>query len=473
MILRNAQPAPSLQGPRLATLHDVPPPPLPPASASTVETTPQEFATQLSFTDLHHIDDPTGQNRRLFAGWASLEGVAPDRREILNEAFVAGAQAYLDRNPIILWNHKNYLPIGRVLSISFLDKGVWVEGEILRGTEILEQWGDLPDLDGERFPEAQSIAAKAEEAWWLILNRVIRGLSIRGKTFGQVRYVYSEELGYQVEQVLRLDLVEISVAPIQCHPGTRIEAINTLARSLNNTHDDMVQRALSFHHDMPRSKPMDKEKELLELQKKMRALATEVAKENGGTLPEAFAQEHQDLSRALGQNDPADGQGDGGSNGGGNGGGTPIEEPGTQSQPANPGSPSFNMDELKAHFDAKVDEVKRGYDEQLGALHQQISDLTGKPAPRNNRVTLTPQEGAAAKPGTQPAGPGAIQRSLDVLSDTNRHAKGEIPGLPEGQQLLAAKLILAKASSAGKVRIGDGISVSDHEKMILQQVQVA
>lgn len=455
MIIRNLQPASTLKGPRLATLKNTPPVPLPPSSQATK---PQDFQTNLAFTELRHIDDPTGEERRLFGGWASLEGVAPDGKEVLNEAFAEGAQEYLDRNPIILWNHKNYLPIGRVLSITLSNQGVWIEGEIFRATDLLKLWESVPEPDLQKFPEAESIAAKCEEAWWLISTRAVRGLSVRGRSYGHVREAYSEELGAHIVQVLRLDLIEISVAPIQCHPGTRIEAINTLARSLRTTREDMVQRALFFHET--RSEKMDpKEKELLELQARTRALMIEVADENGGTVPESFASKHAEVSRMLSQPEetppPV----------------TPLpnvnEPPAPTPQPA---GNNFNPEELLARFDNKVAEVQRGYEEQIEVLHQEINELKGIPAPRKNRTRLAPGPQAAPKPTELPeGGRNQLQRTLDFLGEND--PTGDVIVRPETQHTTIAKMLLIKANKSIGMRVIDGISYSPQEQVFLQKAR--
>ena len=205
-----------------------------------------------------------------------------------------------------------------------------------------------------------------------------------------------------------------------------------------------------------------KEKELLELQKKMRALMEDVAKENNGTVPEAFAAAHSEVSRALGMevkepNPPAN---------------PPAKEPPiVPAQPAAGFDQKAFMEQFNTSLNAKMDEVQRSHKEEVDALNQRLDELSGRPAPRQNRTTLQPQTGAQAKPGDLPAGPNTLQRSLDVISDPARHAKGEVPGMPEGQLLLASKLLLASASSRGKMRIIDGVTIGEHEKMILNQIQ--
>lgn len=460
MIIRNLSPAVSaLKGPRLATLENTPPPPLPTTSATT---TPQDFQTNLAFADLQHIDDPTGQERRLFGGWASLEGVAPDGKEVLNEAFVEGAQAYLDRNPIILWNHKNYLPIGRVLSITLLEQGVWIEGEIFRATDLLKLWESVPKANLHKFPEVESIAAKCEEAWWLISTRAIRGLSVRGLTYGHVKEAYSEELGTHIIQVLRLDLIEISVTPIQCHPGTRIEAINTLARSLRTTREDMVQRALCFVDTVRSTRMKTKEEELLEMQVRMRELMVEVAKENDGTVPESFAAQHAEVSRMLNQAEEASSSS------------PPPSLPNVKEPTAQSNQSGFDDEAFWQKFDTSMDqrmaEVKRSHREEIATLQQEIDELKGVRAPRKNRTRLTPGVEAAPKPTEVPVnGAGELQRTLDFLGDNNP-TTGVIVR-PETQHATIAKMLLIRANKNSGMRVIDGISYTPQEQVFLQKAR--
>lgn len=187
--------------------------------------------------DIHgiqHIDDPTGQDRRLFEGWASLGGIDYQDMEIAPGAFESMAEEYLRKNPVILWDHIRHLPIGTVHSLTFADEGLYLKGEIWRLEDL--DWDDEEETrkaksKDEVFVGTENIAKKCDQVWKLIVSGKIRGLSVRGKARQYVP-VYSESLQQYVPRVTEFLLYEISVTPIQVHPGAQITAVNTIAKSL-------------------------------------------------------------------------------------------------------------------------------------------------------------------------------------------------------------------------------------------------
>lgn len=196
--------------------------PPPPGGAATQQ---QDFCVQVN--GVHHTDDPQGLGRRYFEGWASLDGLDMQDMEIAADACKKGAAKYLQRNPVIVWHHQANMPIGRVLSLTFTDKGMYMTGEIHRMDHILDKWSQYRDS----IP-LDSIAVKCEEVWSGIVNGSYRGLSIRGGV-REVVPVYSPELDKAVPRVLEVELYEISVTPISIHPGTKITKVNTVAKALS------------------------------------------------------------------------------------------------------------------------------------------------------------------------------------------------------------------------------------------------
>lgn len=203
--------------------------PLPPTSATT-----DSLDFEIGINGLRHIDDPTGQERRLFEGWASLGGLDYQGHEIQPDAFEKMAAAYLAKNPVILWDHIRHLPIGTVHSLTTTDEGLYIQGEIWRLSDL--DWDDEAEAKKAKkqkkvYVGTESIAAKCNEVWALMRTGKIRGLSIRGKARQYVA-VYSPELKRHVPRVTEVLLYEISVTPTQVHPGAKIVAVNTLSKSL-------------------------------------------------------------------------------------------------------------------------------------------------------------------------------------------------------------------------------------------------
>lgn len=204
--------------------------PVPPSGAATEE---REWV--LDSNSLTHLEDPTGEGRRLFEGWASLKGIDYQGHEIAPDAFEKMAHEYLAKNPVLLWDHIRHLPIGTVHRLTTTEEGLYIQGEIWRLNDLTwdeEEEARKAEERGEVYAGQESIAQKCNEVWHLIRTGRIRGLSIRGKA-RQFVAAYSPELGEYIPRVTEVLLYEISVTPTQVHPGAKIVAVNTLAKSLD------------------------------------------------------------------------------------------------------------------------------------------------------------------------------------------------------------------------------------------------
>lgn len=439
--------ASTLQGPRVATTWAPPPP--------TADNTPlEDFQTVPVCPTLRHVDDPEG--RRIIEGWASLEGVAWDRKEVLASAFEQSAREYLEKNPILLWNHCTYLPIGRVLSLTLTEQGLYMRAEIFRAEDADEVWGDSPDFDGKKFPQLASIKAKCDEVWWLVRTGQVRGLSVRGGSRGRVRKEYSEELGTIIQQFLELIIYEISVAPIQVHPGTRIEAVNTIARSLTNTHTHMVHRALTLQNTPDHGSHVMDMKELEALQQKLAKGLAEAAKANGGTLPKELVDKQVELARALGGDVP------------------PKEEPPVDPPKVDPPAQgqAFDQDaflsKLNESFDAKLSEVTRGLKEDNEELRKELEELRGVPASRKNKTSIDAPTDAKPKPSSIPGSDkdNPIMRALSNACDPKIYDDPQ-PGDVRMTPRLAAKLVMFEAARHGICKTWD-MGLTPTEQMQLK-----
>jgi len=198
------------------------------------------FRVELEETPLRHLDGYG--DRRIFSGWASVRGIDFEDMEILPEAFRAGAQAYLTKNPVLLWDHARYLPIGKVLEIAFDDAGIYIVAEIFNLTAEGKDANGKKPIEmpkDSRYPELQSIAAKCDEVWGLVVSGRVRGLSVSGRVRGKIQAA-TDESGNKVKRPPEVLLYEISVTPIQVVPKAKIDAANTLAKALR------IVKGLSF-----------------------------------------------------------------------------------------------------------------------------------------------------------------------------------------------------------------------------------
>lgn len=232
---------------------------------------------EISTFGLKHI--PDAQDRRFFEGWASLVGVDWQDEEITPDAFRAGAAEYLQKNPVILWDHKKDDVIGKVHTLTFAPEGLYMKGEIMR----------LPVSPHHR-PGMKSLAVLCDDVWASILAGTARGLSVRG-TARSRQVQYDQASGRVIKRTLEVLLVEISVTPIQVHPGAKIVAANTVAKALE------IAKALPVRKELQMT--------LKEAQAKYLQAMREEAEKNGGALPDDIAEAHLKVAQAIKPASPA------------------------------------------------------------------------------------------------------------------------------------------------------------------------
>lgn len=372
----------------VATAFDTPPP------------LSEDVAFEITASGLRHLPDALGGDRRLFEGWASLGGIDWQNEEILPDAFKKGAAEYLQKNPVLLWDHQRDKPIGRALSLTFSQEGVYLKGEILR-------YPPSP----HRAEGSPSLALLCDEVWQSILLGTARGLSVRGAARSR-QEAYSEGLGRVFRRVLEVLLYEISVTPIQVHPGAKIVAANTFAKAL----------------DLAKALPIGKNKmpDLQELQKAYLAGLKAHAEQNGGVVPDDVADIHLRVSKAL--------------------------QPAASSSAA-PSSPA--QDEIKKGLDLEAENAE---------LKAKLAALEGKPAPSKKQETFHADPTAAVKPIDKGDGSLLLSKAIDLLSDPVKRAYYKLP-LVSRDDIMG--LVLARGSAAGRIRTSDplrrlpgGLSIS-------------
>lgn len=465
--------------------------PLPPDAAAT-----QDLEWSLDTNELQHIHDESGEERRLFRGWASLGGIDYQGHEIAPDAFEKMASEYLSKNPVLLWDHIRHLPIGNVLSLTTTDKGLYIEAEIWKLNDL--EWDEEEEArkakeQGEHYAGKADIGAKCNQVWDLVRTGKIRGLSIRGKA-RQWQPVYSPELRTHIPRITEILLYEISVTPTQVHPGAKITAVNTLAKALDlckalplcpgggsylPPQDDKTRPTMKAPRRAymttptqgakPRGEPVMSEK-IKQLTDQLNAELAAAAGEDGSIeLDPAVAAQFQqwgasvefdgEVEKGL---DPDDATPPAGNE----------NDPGQNPDPANP-APALDPEAFAALVSGAVEKGLQPIKERIEALEADAPSPAPQPRSARIRTSAEKPAGAKAKPtGAQdadPYGPATVSKALDVLANSiNGHAdmgKGEYHGCGIAE---TSQLSLLEASLQGKLTDGHQIQLSPAGQALLQ-----
>jgi len=333
----------NLQHPQVATT-DTPPPPY-------WERTQEEQAGVVEFVasgELYHIEDDTGQSRRLAEGWCSLGGIDWQDEDVPPAVFEGAVEEYAKKNPIILWDHKREFPLGRLLEWEVSTEGLFVRFQVL----------DARHFDN---PDTSEILKNCDQVWALMRRGIVRGLSWDGRA--RKRYVWSAELNQYVKQPVQILMSEITVTPVQVHPGAKVTGVNTLSKALR------ICKALVLGPTDDASRgvqPMDpKLKAALEAQKAYAEALHSLG--DGAELPPELIEAEEKISKALGL------------------------QQATPPPPANPVKP--------ADPPALGADLQEAISKALGPLQQKIDSLDARV---NGRAPLRRQVGGNPDPVSNP-----------------------------------------------------------------------
>lgn len=140
-----------------------------------------------------------------FSGYASVFDVLDYYGDVIKPgAFTKTLAAWKakDRLPPILWQHKADQPIGHHVEMVEDSKGLFVRGQLL--IDVID---------------------KAREAYWLLKNKVISGMSIGFDIF-QGGATYDGKAG--VWNLTDLDLWENSLATFPANPDAQVEEVKSV-----------------------------------------------------------------------------------------------------------------------------------------------------------------------------------------------------------------------------------------------------
>lgn len=147
-----------------------------------------------SLINIKSVDD----NKREFTGIASTP--EPDRSDDI--VVPKGAKFKL---PIaLLWQHDHLSPVGEIYEAKVTDKGIEVKGRI------------------KKVDAPSQLAARLEEAWVSVRERLVRGLSIG---FRPIKYSYLESGGRQFDE---WDWYELSLVTIPANAQASIIEVKSL-----------------------------------------------------------------------------------------------------------------------------------------------------------------------------------------------------------------------------------------------------
>ncbi len=152
----------------------------------------------------------SSEGKRRIRGYASTKTQDRVGHIVEPEAFRGSIDRFIKNNPVLLWRHSSDRPIGKVVSASIEENGLFVEAEIITG----EEWAD--------------------KVWKWIQEGVIRAFSIGFIVKG------TKEINVEGEKILvitDLDLLEISVVPIPANQ----ETLFSIAKAIELGGSDLIE----------------------------------------------------------------------------------------------------------------------------------------------------------------------------------------------------------------------------------------
>lgn len=349
---------------------------------------------------LDHIHDSMG--RRLFEGWASVEGLDYGIEDVPAQSLEHAIAAYVKKNNLFVWDHARHMPIGRILDYSIHPGvGVYVKGEIFRPADILGT-GDANNPTPQIELPEKSLAwltqiakeqtwADMEKAlnliWGLMVQGHVRGISWQGYTLKQ--WAWSPELqDYVKKHALTINITDFCITPIQVGQGAQITRINKQAKALP------LKDALWVAKALPLRKTGDKDMsdKLTKVVQGFDSLLAQLHElpEDVQLDPET-AKRMEQTSKALGL----------------------LASNGV----AEPSSKALELEQ------------------KLAALQQELAVVKGEVAPARNRVSHQPANGPAPRPGQTTNVFEMAQKALEIGSTVRdgrtNFGHGEFVGIDE------------------------------------------
>jgi HK97 family phage prohead protease len=141
--------------------------------------------------EVKEIDAETGT----FEGWLSVYGNVDEGKDVVEPG--AFSKTIKDNKGIVplLWQHDTWNPIGK-LELTDKEEGLWVKGKLVEGVQ------------------------QADEAYKLLKNGIIRGLSIGYRTIKQ-------KVEENVRHLKELKLYEGSLVTFPMNPSANIETVKS------------------------------------------------------------------------------------------------------------------------------------------------------------------------------------------------------------------------------------------------------
>lgn len=351
---------------------------------------------------LDHIEDPAG--RRLFEGWASVEGLDYGSRneesgewepeDVPSSSLERAIAHYVAKNNLFVWDHARHMPIGQILDYSVHPGvGVYVKGMIFRPEDLLGEGSesdpqpvlDLPQssLDWLREVSRENkfydIEKMLNMVWGLMLQGYVRGISWQGYTLKQ--WAWSPELNKHVKQhKLTLNITDFCITPIQVGQGAQLTRINKQAKALPLNEALRVAKALPLRPACSNTGGFAMSEQVKKVEQGLDSLLEVLhgLPDDINIDPETAARLEQ-TSKALAL---------------------------MANATAAPGQPASSPG---------GDQTLKSLQTQVSDLQTRIAQLQGEAAPVRNRVGHEPPNGPAQRPSGEPVnGAEIVQKALEI-----------------------------------------------------------
>ena len=371
--------------------------------------------------NLYHIEDPTGQNRRIAEGWTSLGGADWEDEDVPPHTLLDAVEAYARKNPVILWDHQRDKPIGELLEWEVTEKGLFVRFRIF----------DERDFDDPK----SELLALCNQTWSLLRRGLVRGLSWDGRA--RKRWVWSDDLGKYIKQPVEVLMSEITVTPIQVHPGAKVTGVNTLSKALR------ICKALRIGGSAITTgeNPMNpKVKAAMDAQAAYAASLADLP--DDVELPEELLTNEEGITKALGL---------GGSQ-------EPPVEPPQENEPPASNPPAFQMPPELQEAITKSLEIGQQNAAAIAALSGEVAPLRNQVAHDDPGANPRPAGGA---PSTYERMTKALELGSQVRDGKLNRGQGE-PAIVSGPDLMGMHMAMngMKLDWTGRkpeITFGDGV----------------
>lgn len=181
--------------------------------------------------------DLTSSDRIPFEGMANVGTVDRYGDIIQPRAFRRSLKSFLQNNPIVLYMHDRWMPVGQIKQAKITQDGLWVSGYI------------IPAVDEDGLPLQGTEGAFMRHFRSLVRHKVVRTLSVSfyilSKQDGEAADPMWPEKTRKVRVITDLELLEISFVTL---PGSR-ESTVQVEGELKSLFGEAIYKSLFYEPD--------------------------------------------------------------------------------------------------------------------------------------------------------------------------------------------------------------------------------